>query len=806
MIHLQRILPLITAHSALLTLPLFALEPITPPGGQIGTDITISLSDPDIAAFQELITYQPGLSLTDLKVDGKDKKLATATLRIAPDAPLGEQSLRIRTAHGISYLRTFWVGPFPGVAETEPNNAFTEAQRVELNTTVQGTVGLEDVDTFVVSLKKGQRLSVEAEAMRLGRVLFDAHIAIQDPRKFEIAACDDAPLLKTDPFVSIIAPEDGDYRIVIREAAYLGSEQSAYRLHIGTFPRPTSVFPLGGKPGETVEFTFSGDPAGPFTQSVTLPAEPTGSYPVFPALNGETAPSPIPLIVSAMDRSIQSGQNLNLKSAHPFPPIPSAVEGILDGPQPYRWFRFTATKDQNLDIRVIARALRSPLDAVISVRDAAGKTLIANDDDGPLPDSLIKFTCPADGEYFVVLSDQLRRTGPDFAFRIEIDKRRPAIAATLPVTERNDSQKAKVFPVARGNRYATVINLKRENIGCGFTFETEGLPPGVRLIVPPEIPKSLSNFPVIFEAAPDAPLGGSLQSFTLRATGENVPPDLTAPLTDTVHHIEVNNEGTYHSFSADRVPVAVTEPLPFSIALDAPQVSIVRNGRLMLNVRAERVGDFKGKITLKFPWYPAGISGPASVEVPPDKSVAEFELNANAEAATGTWQVCVTAEADTPHGRKSASSQFVPLAVADPYLNFTLDLAAGIVGKPSALAAKIEQLREFPGEATAELLSLPHGVTSQPVAFTKDQSEITFPLAIAADAKPGKFTGLLCKVLVPENGGTVTHQTGQGGTLRLDPPPKPTANPPAEKPEPVAAGTNPPAKPLSRLEQLRGKK
>lgn len=799
----MRIIPLITAHFALIT-SLHALDPIAPPGGQRGTDVTVTLKDNNIASFQELITYQPGLTLSGLVVNEKDNKLAAATFHIAPDAALGEHPIRIRTAHGISYLRSFWVSPFPSLRETEPNNTFAEAQRVELNTTVEGIITLEDEDTFVVALKKGQRLSVEAEAMRLGRVLFDASITVQDSKKFELAACDDSPFLKTDPYISIIAPEDGDYRIAIREAAYEGSEQSAYRLHIGTFPRPTSVFPLGGKPGETLDFTFAGDPAGTFTQTITLPPGPTDEFPAFPTTNGETAPSPHYLKVSAMDHITQS-ENLTRQTATAFPPIPSAIDGILDQTSDARWFRFAAKKGQNLDIRVVARAHRSPLDSVISLHAPDGKFLVSNDDNGLLPDSFLKWPCPADGEYFIQIRDQLKRTGPDFVFRIEIDSRRPLIAATMPLTERNDSQKDKNFPIPRGNRYAAVIQLKRENIGCGIAFETTDLPPGVRLITPPEIPKSLNSFPVIFEAAADAPLGSSLQRFTIRATGEDVPGNLLAPLTDTIHLIEVNNEGTYHSFTADRIPTAVVGEVPFAIELEAPKAPIVRNGKIILKVRASRSGDFKGKLTTKFLWSPAGISSPASVEIAPEKSEAGYELNASADAATGTWQVCVVAEAETPQGRRTVSSQFVPLVIAEPYLNFSLDLAAGQIGKPSALVAKIEHLRDFSGEATAELLSLPHGVTSQPVTFTKDQQEITFPLNIAADAKPGKTTSLLCKVLVSENGQMVIHQTGQGGTLRLDLPPKTAEKPPAEKPKQEAADAKPTEKPLSRLEQLRRK-
>ena len=46
-----------------------------------------------------------------------------------------------------------------------------------------------------VEAKKGQRISAEIEAMRLGATLFDPYIAILDAKRFELAISDDAALL-----------------------------------------------------------------------------------------------------------------------------------------------------------------------------------------------------------------------------------------------------------------------------------------------------------------------------------------------------------------------------------------------------------------------------------------------------------------------------------------------------------------------------------------------------------------------------------------------------------------------------------
>lgn len=782
----------ITAQLALIT-QVHGLNPISPPGGQRGTDVPIYLHADNINAFQEFLAYQPGLKLIGFKPDKKDKKAATATIRIAPDAALGEHLFRIRTSHDVSFLRSFWVGPFPTISEKKKDST----QPIPLNSTVQGIIDREDEDTFIVSMKKGQRLSAEAEAIRLGRTMFDARLSIKDPSGKEIAINDDSALLKIDPQLSVIAQQDGDYSVSIREAAWEGNEQSSYRLHIGTFPRPTAVFPVGGKPGETLTFTFLGDPAGSFTQTSTIPTDAGGKFSLYPTLDGQTAPSPIPVIVSPLERSLQSGKNSTKQTAHPFPSMVSAVDGILNGAAQERWFRFNAKKGENLEIRVTARSIGSPLDPVIHIRNAKNKNILRVDDDGNSPDSLAKWSPPADGEYFIQLYDQLRRTGETFTFRIQITQREQAISASLPVTQRNNSQKDKVFPIPRGNRYAAIIKLKRENNSSAIKFLTEHLPQGVRMIAP-IVPKSVNTFPIIFEADPSAPLAASLGAFTIHTEDSS----LTGSLSDTINPIEINNLGVFHSVSLDRIPLAVTSQAPFSVELETPKNPIVANGTTMLKMRISRAEGFENTITTRFLWSPPGISAPASSEIAPEKSEASYELNANADAPEGKWQVCVVADADTPEGRRTVSSQFVTLEVSAPFVSATLDLASARVGEPSAILAKIEHSRSFMGVATAELLALPHGVTSMPVNFDTNTKEITFPLDVAPDAKLGKSTGILCKILIPGNGGKILHLTAQGGTLRVDS----ASKDPAKKPEQQQIPTTPTEKPLSRLEQLRQEK
>src|SRR5438309_1001780 len=139
---------------------------IQPRGAQRGTEVVVTFNGGRLADAQEILVYYPGITVKKLEVVNDAQLKVTFT--IAPDCRLGEHAFRVRTATGISDLRTFWIGALPVVDEKEPNSDFAVPQPIALNSTVHGVVDGEDQDYFVVECKKGQRLSVEVEGMRLG--------------------------------------------------------------------------------------------------------------------------------------------------------------------------------------------------------------------------------------------------------------------------------------------------------------------------------------------------------------------------------------------------------------------------------------------------------------------------------------------------------------------------------------------------------------------------------------------------------------------------------------------------------------
>lgn len=788
-----------------------AVNLISPRGGQRGTEMTIRFSGDRLYAPEEVICYRPGITVLKLEKLGDENRAVKATIKIAPDAPLGEHPLRLRCRGGVSFQRTFWVGQFPTVREartkdrrSDTNSQFNSPQELSLNTTVEGVADREDADYYRVSCKKGQRLSVEVEGMRLGRTLFDPYVAILNEERFEIASSDDTALLFRDCAASIIVPKDGNYTVLVRESSYQGTGACQYRLHVGEFPRPMAIYPPGGRPGEERQFTFIGDPTGDLSSLLKVPeklgatAKSEGSI-----KDGEWfTPSGIPFRISPLEYYNEQEPNEGSKDAYPkeAPSVPVAFHGILSKKSDKDWFQFQAKKGQRLRAQVYARSLRSPLDSLIIVRKKGDAKQIGNNDDGTNgnPDSRLDFEIPEDGLYTINIRDQLYGSGPDYTYRIEITTRTPEISATLPYARRNDSQKWKMISVPRGNRVGRVLNLSRSNIGCDLNLEAPHLPSGISIDATTS-PRSLNTMPVLFEATGEAEVAGGLYHLQVKDPKSG----LAGPWKEAINHIEVNNAGVFHSYSDDRIAIAVIEEAPYHLDLEIPPVPLVKNGTMGLRIRARRQEGFDAPITVTLPWRPPGVSAPSSVTIPKGKNEVVMGINANGSAAVAQWRVFVTGESTTPKGPVLVSSTFQPLEIANPFVGGEIELAATQPGENTDLVCKVTVHEEFDGEATIQVNGLPHGVKAAPSKITKESTEVTFPLEVAKDARKGKSSNLFCTVTITKDGHPIRATAMGGGVLRIDPPP-PAPKKPIAKPKPKVAEKKP-AKPkrLSRLEQLR---
>jgi hypothetical protein len=747
---------------------------------------------------QEILFYSPGFSVSKLEVVNDNQ--VKATVQIAPDCRLGEHAIRVRTATGISELRTLYVGALPSVEEKEPNSEFTAPQRIGLNVTVTGVADNEDVDYFFFEAKRGQRITAEVEGMRLGTTVFDPYVAIMDEKRFELASSDDDALVWQDAVASVVIPADGYYIVQVRDSAYAGNGSCVYRMHVGTFPRPTAVQPAGGRPGDELEVTFLGDVAGEFKQKVKLPVERDPNFALFSQDAGGVAPSGNVFRLSDLTNVIETEPNDNHDQATRGE-LPVAFNGVINKPGDIDYYGFSAKKGQVFDVHCYARRLRSPLDPVMTIFAAGGGGIVGNDD-AVGPDSVLRFTVPEDREYVVSISDHLGKGGAHYAYRVEFAPVTPRVSLNIPKVSLF-SQERQTIVVPRGNRYATVVVANRADFGGNLVLGSESLPTGVTLSAE-EMPANLNVIPVLFEAQPDAPIAGALAQLTAKHADPNV--KISGGFEQTVELATGGpGQSVYWKRDVDRAAVAVTDPVPFKISIVEPKVPLVQNGSMNLKVVAERAPEFKAPITLLFPFNPPGVGSASSVTIGEGQTEAFYPLNANGGAEVRKWKVVVLATATVGNGPVWVSSQLATLEISPPFVGFAMEKNAVEQGKEAELFCKLQHNLPFEGMAKVRLVGLPNAVTAPEMEISKATNELAFKVTTAKESPAGTHKNIFCQLVIMQQGEPIVHNVG-GTELRIDVPlpPKPAAAAPAAVAQPAPAAPMPPAeKRLTRLEKLR---
>lgn len=739
------------------------LDMLAPQGVQRGTTAAVDFLGPRIGKTPlDLLLERPGITVE--KVESLKGNRLRAQLTIAEDCPLGIHPVRVHTETGLSNLRTLHVGALAEANEAEPNDAAEQAQQIPLDTVVNGVVKSADVDHYVVELQAGERLSVEIEALRLGNTFFDPAIAVLNPTGEEVAFCDDAGLARQDAFLSLVAEQAGRYTVVVRDAAMQGNDKSTYRLHVGRFPRPTAVFPPGGRPGDKFEVRWIGDAAGDWTETVELPADSGDHYDLHAADDRGVSPSPVPLRVVDIPNALETEPNDDRKQATSMPTIAAAC-GIIERPGDLDHFRFSAKKDQVIDLRMYAQQLGSPLDGIVRVFTTEGRQLVANDDDRGKPDAYIRFKAPADGEYLLRVEDRIRQGGPDYVYRVEATRPAPVVDLQLDELQRYVSQ---TVVVPRGNRVAVMATAARRDVGGALRIEASDLPAGVTT-TSPELPGNFNRVPIVFEATAEAEPTARLWS--IAAVPAEPGKQFASDFSQQTWLVRGRNNRPMWDYYAARPPIAVTEPAPFRLRLVAPKAPLVQSGSMDLKVVAERDEGFTDGIRLRMLYNPPGVSANNSRSVRQNESEAVVPITAAANARPAEWDVAVWGEANLD-GRVVVSTQLVRLRIAPGHMGLTFPTVAVKQGGEADYVIPLEQRTAFDGAAKLELLGLPPGVTAPTVEVDKTAEQAVFPLSVAADARTGRHRSIMCRVTLTEAGEPVVQTVGRG-ELRIDPAPKP---------------------------------
>jgi len=431
-----------------------------PAGGQQGTTVKVALQGKVEPDKLKLWCDKPGVEL--VSPDGKD----AVQLKIANDAPPGWCWLGFYSAEGASAQRPFYVGTIPEILESEPNNRVTETT-TPLPAIFNGVLQKSgDVDVFPISLKAGETVVAAITAKhRLGSPI-DAILQIVDARGFVLAQSDDAD--DFDPRLAYTAKSDGLHAIRVfgfpatpdSTIRFTGGANDIYRLTVTTGPAIARVFPAAVTSQKGTHVLGEG-------WNLTVPSE-IHLPAMSPGVQFVDAPLGFTarVFVTPNDTTVVEESERGAKPQAVTVPVCVTGRVVTDN----AW-KFGAKKGEKLALRATARAIGSPLDVVLKITDAAGKTLQEVDDavQGDA-DVVMEFTPPEDGEYVVTIRDRYAHGGPEYLYALTIASPEPDFALSVP---------ADALTFTPGKDVEVTVSVESRN---GFDDEVqlsiEGLPEG----------------------------------------------------------------------------------------------------------------------------------------------------------------------------------------------------------------------------------------------------------------------------------------------------------------------------------------
>jgi hypothetical protein len=638
------------------------------PGGQVGKTIEVTVGGLHLQGATTVRTSGKGVSASLLESPAPDAKDKTApkapvikradgtteqteTIRIsvtiAPDATLGQRDLRVITPGGISNRFRFLVGQLPEVNEVEPNSEKAQAQQLPaLPVVVNGQILQADRDIFRFPARAGETLVFAVQARQILPFIPDAVpawlkavLTLYDADGTQLAYADTFRF-SPDPVLIYTVPKDGQYLIEIRDALYRGREDFAYRLTLGALPYITHLFPLGAQRGTSAKVELHGANLPDDTLSLQLPADAPPLWHVG-VTRDKFASNVLPFDVGDRAETAEVEPNDSERQAGPVK-VPVTINGRIGRPGDVDFFTFAAAATQELVIEVRARRLGSPLDSLITLFDAQGRTLAQNDDavDESQPllthqaDSRLSFTFPSAGQYAVRIADAQGKGGEEYAYRLSIAPPRPDFAL-------------RVFPdnvrIGRGDTAAVTATVVRQD---GFDGEVrlsvKGLPQGF-VVRGATIPPKENALRFTITAPLDAPAG--LLSPTVVGTGKIADQEVVRQASPAEQVMQAF--GIKHRVPTQELAMAVAESEFFTLATGlAPDkaLEVPQGGEAQVTVKAVRGNKGKGQIRLFGDQPPRGITV-KSATLAPDKDEAAVTLSASKQAVVGYTQNVVIAGA-----------------------------------------------------------------------------------------------------------------------------------------------------------------
>lgn len=500
---------------------------VFPPGAKAGETVELTFSGHGFEGGEKLLfsakgfTAEPSGVLPAPKQPPQGQPTSAVKFKVTvPKDASGTHDVRVVGKSGLSNPRAFVVSDMTDVNETEPNNDVGQAQKITLETTVNGTISTPtDVDFVTFKAKAGQNVVVYCLTTSLDSRM-QADLMVSGP--------DDKPLASNrgyrggDAVLDFKAPTDGDYHVRVSQFAYTtGGFDHFYRLTVTTRHWIDAVWPpvtknphttigrnLGGPVSSItgpdgralstgdLSLFISPDPIGPKLLDTGFITPPAAS---LDAVGTGTTRSLLLLGNTPGEVVLDNEKNLTAADAQELN-LPCDVAGRVAKKSERHWYSFKAKKGEVWTLEVFAERIGSPVDAYFVLTDDKGKVIVEQDDgaDTLSPNQFYtkgddparyRFSVPADGTYKVMVST--REAGVQFGVRdqyvLRIAKEKPDFRlAVMPMTPHipDGGTLAKggaaVFAVFvfRFDGFADAIELSADKLPPGVSCPPQTIGPG----------------------------------------------------------------------------------------------------------------------------------------------------------------------------------------------------------------------------------------------------------------------------------------------------------------------------------------
>lgn len=600
-------------------------------------------------------------------------KAQQGTVKISADAALGVRRWRVWTSQGATESMKFVVGDLPEIVEQEIDGQPIPTA-VQIPVTINGRIfPREDIDIWTFEGQAGKSYTCEVNAARLGSAL-DSRLEVIGPDGKQLAENIDA--FGADSFLQFVAPADGIYQVRIHDINFGGLQHYVYRLTIDDAPYIDSVFPLGGKRGETVEFELLEANGQSRLVSATLPSDRGEECQHRFHIEGRNS-NPVKLRLSDCDESMESEPNDERQTSRAVA-IPAVANGRIDRPNDVDCWRVAVSKGAKYSVDLIAARLGSPLDSVVTVTDENGKVIVESDDVGKgQTDSRCDFEAREDGEYVISVRDRfVDRGGPRFGYRLEISESKPAepdfalqIAADAATVLQGAESKLKIS-VERMGGFEEEIELVVDDLPSGVTVSGT------------TIGKKKNDATLVFKAAETAEIGVRRVTIGGQAKiGE-----------DKVTRLATAHKDTRDDQAIEHLLLAVALPTPFKVVGEFETKYAAQGSTYLRRYSIER-GGFDGPITISLAdrqvRHLQGVTGQQLV-VPAGVSEFEYPIKLAPWMEVGrTSRTCVMAVATvTDHDGREHKVSYTSQEQADQIIVLVDPGQLQMVARPQAILAK----------------------------------------------------------------------------------------------------------------------